>query len=102
MGKKRTLTYRGYIVCIAYSIHGITVLVKACSLAMETPALKRRKQIICKHPLLSMAACRRLLRKILPPVSPLLNTWSTSMELIVVLVKNEYYELRLEINEEEQ
>ena len=49
-----------------------------------------------------MAARRQLLRKILPPVSPLLNTWSTSVESIVVLIKNEYCELRLKINEEEQ
>ena len=69
---------------------------------MEMPSLKRRKQIICKHSPLSMAFCRQSLRKILPPVSPLLNTWSTSIELINVLVKNEYCELRLEINEEEQ
>ena len=51
---------------------------------------------------LSMAACKQLLRKILPPVSPLFNAWSASMEPIFVLVKNEYCELRLEINEEEQ
>ena len=36
------------------------------------------------------------------PVSPLLNTWSTSMVPTVVLVKNEYCEPRLEINEKEQ
>ena len=71
---------------------------------MEMPPLKQRKQIICKCSPLSMAARRRLLRKILPPVSPLLrvSTWSTSMEPIVVLVKNECCELRLEINVEEQ
>ena len=49
-----------------------------------------------------MAAHRQLLRKILPPVSPLLNTSSTSMVPTVVLVKNKYSEPRLEINEEEQ
>ena len=48
-----------------------------------------------------MAAHRQLLRKILPPVSPLLNTWSTSVVPTVVLVNNEYCELRLEINEKE-
>ena len=64
--------------------------------------MKRRKQIIRKCLPLSMAACRQLLRKILTPVSPLLNTWITSMEPIVVLVKNEYCELRLENDEEEQ
>ena len=48
-----------------------------------------------------MAAHRQLLRKILPPVSPLLNSWSTSMVPTVVLVKNEYCEPRLEINEKE-
>ena len=69
---------------------------------METPPLKQRKQIICKSLPFSMAALRQLLRKTLPPVSSLLNTWSTSMELIAILVKNKFYELRLEINEEEQ
>ena len=49
-----------------------------------------------------MAAHRQLLRKILPPVSPLLNSWSTSMVPTVVLVKNEYCEPILEINEKEQ
>ena len=49
-----------------------------------------------------MAAHRQLLRKILPPVSPLLNSWSTSMVPTVVLVKNEYCEPRLEIIEKEQ
>ena len=62
---------------------------------METPSLKQRKQIIRKHSPLSMAAHRQLLRMILPPVS-------ASMEPIVVLVKNEYFELRLKNNEEEQ
>ena len=42
------------------------------------------------------------MRKILPPVSPLLNTSSTFMIPTVVLVKNEYCEPRLEINEKEQ
>ena len=51
---------------------------------------------------LSVAAHRQLLRKILPPVSSLLNTWSTSMVPTVVLVKNEYCEPRLVINEKEQ
>ena len=69
---------------------------------METPPSKRRKQIILKHLPLSMAARRQLPRKILLPVSPLLNTWSTSMEPIVVLFKNKYCELRLENNEKEQ
>ena len=69
---------------------------------METSHLKRRKQIICKRLPLSMDACRQLLRNVLPPVSPLLNTWSSSMEPIVVLGKKKYCELRLKINEEEQ
>ena len=69
---------------------------------METPPLKRRKQIICKHFAVVVATHRQLLRKILPPVSPLLNTWSTSMVPTVVLVKNEYCEPRLKINEKEQ
>ena len=43
-----------------------------------------------------MAASRQLLRKILSPVPP----WNQL--LYTVLVKNEYCELRLEINEEEQ
>ena len=68
---------------------------------METPPLKRRKKFVSVLPL-SVAAHRQLLRKILPPVSPLLNTWSTSMVPTVVLVKNEYCEPRLEINENEQ
>ena len=49
-----------------------------------------------------MAAHRQLLKKILPPVSPLLNTWSTSMVPTIILAKNEYCEPRLEINEKEQ
>ena len=65
------------------------------------PSLKQRKKIIFKHLPLSMAARRQLLRKIFPPVSLLLNTWSTSMETIVV-VKNEYSEHRLEIHEDKQ
>ena len=46
-----------------------------------------------------MAARRQLLGKTFLPVRPLLNT---SMEPIVILVKNECCELRLEVNEEEQ
>ena len=69
---------------------------------METPSLKRRKQKFVSVLPLSVAAHRQLLRKILPPVSPSLNTLSTSMIPTVVLVKNEYCEPRLEINEIEQ
>ena len=66
------------------------------------PSLKQRKKIIFKHSPSSMAARRQLPRKIFPPVSLLLNTWSTSMEPIVVHIKNEYSEHRLEIHEDKQ
>ena len=49
----------------------------------------KKTNTMCRCSPLSMAAHRQLLRKILPPVSPLLDTWSTSMEPIVVLVINE-------------
>ena len=54
---------------------------------METPPLKRRKQKFLSVLPLSVAAHRQLLRKILPPVSPLLNTLSTSMIPTVYLLK---------------
>ena len=61
---------------------------------MEMPhTFETKKTNKCKRSPLSMAACKQLLRKILPPVS-LLSLETSMMEPIIALVKNEYCELR--------
>lgn len=69
---------------------------------METPNSKRRKLLVSSNRSpLSVVARRQLLKKLLPSVSPLLKTWSSSMQPIVSIVENEYRDLSVETNDEE-